>query len=61
MLPFFLDIVKARSFQTLHDHDLAQGLHFHGSFDDHDFVLGSQLCQKYKLQIGLFRFLSTVI
>ena len=44
----------------MHDYDLAQGLHFHCIFDDLGFVSRSQMCQKYKLQIVLFRFLSTV-
>ena len=53
-----------RSFK-LHDHNLAQGLHFCYRFDDLDFVSGSQVCQKYELQNVLFRllfrFLSTVV
>ena len=46
-------------FQTLHDYNLAEGLHFHSRFDDLDLVLRSLVFQE--LQIVFFRFLSTVI
>ena len=44
-------------FQTLHDYNLARGLGFHRRFDDLDTVSKLQLCQKYEMQIVLFRFL----
>ena len=51
-----------RSFKL--DYNCAWGLHFHCRFDDLDFVSRSHVCQKYKLQIVLskflFRFLSAV-
>ena len=51
-LPFSRRLLN-EMFQTLHDYNLAQGLHFHCRFDDLDFVTRSQLCQKYILQIVL--------
>ena len=61
----FLRHCGRKIFQTLHDYSLAWYLHFHGRFDDLDFVSRSQVYQKYKLQILLcrllFRFLSTVV
>ena len=50
----------SKIFQMLHDYNLALGLNFQSRFDDFDSVSRSQVCQKYKLQIVLFRFLSTV-
>ena len=54
---------ESEIFQTLHDHNLARGLHCPRRFDDHDFVSGSRVCcsQKYKLLIACFGFLSSVI
>ena len=49
------------TFNSLHHYNLTWGLHFYCGFDDLDFVSRSQVCQKYKLQIVLFRFLSTVV
>ena len=46
-------------FQALHDYGLAWSLHCHSRFDDLDFV--SKVCQKYKLQISCFGFLSSVV
>ena len=61
----FLRHCGRKIFQTLHDYSLAWYLHFHGRFDDLDFVSRSKVCKKCKLQIVLcrflFRFLSTVV
>ena len=59
-IAFSLDIVQARSLK-LCDYNFARGLHFRCQFDDLVCAAKSQACQKYKLQILLFRFLSAVV
>ena len=49
----FLGHYYSKSFQTLHDCNLALGLQFHCRFDDRNFVLRSQVCQKYKLCLNV--------
>ena len=45
-------------FQTLHAYNLAFGKPIHTRFDDLNLILKSQVCEKPKLQILCFRFLS---
>ena len=52
----FSDTV-GKTFQTLHDYNLAFALHCPCRFGDLDFVSRSQICQKYELQIACFGFL----
>ena len=64
MVSFFLFVFccwhhSSKTFQTLHDYNLAWGLAVHTRFDDLDLISRSQVCQNHKLQI-VFRFLSTV-
>ena len=63
-LPFSRTLSK-RDLSKFADHNSAQILHFHCRLYDLFFVSRSQVCQKYKLQIVLFRswfrFLYTVV
>ena len=61
MLPFFLVHCYSKMFQTLHDYNLASGLHFGCRFDDLGIVARSHGCQKYKIHLVLFRFLFTLL
>ena len=44
----FADMECGKIFQTLHDNNIAWGLHCHSRFDDLCFVSMSQVCQKYE-------------
>ena len=63
MLPFSQMLLKQDI--SNFDYSLVHGQHFYCRVDDLDFVSVSQVCQKFKLQIVLFRFLfgflSTVV
>ena len=55
---FFSDTARARSSKLC---NFAWDLQCHSRFDALDFVSGSQVCQKYELQIACFGFLSFVV
>ena len=59
--PNSVDLQELRDiFQTLRNHNVAQGLAVHTRFDD--LISRPQVCQNHKLQLQIvFRFLSTVV